>query len=405
MRSSSDIVIVGGGLVGLATAHAIAQSNSDLSITVLEAEAGVARHQSGRNSGVLHSGVYYQPGSQKAALCVDGSQRMSRFCAEHDIAIELTGKVIVATSPSEIVTLNDLEVRGRANGLENLEMVDEAGLREHEPHATGIQALFVPQAGVVDFGGVAERLVSLLQASGHEVRTGFDVVAIEGGGPRYRLTARTGEQIAAGYLVNCAGLHSDRVARMAGADPQLRIVPFRGEYYLLSNERSPLVRHLVYPVPDPRFPFLGVHFTRRIDGAVEVGPNAVVALGRHNYRGEGGVSVTDIREMVAAPELWRLGARYWRTGGSEMIRSRSRRLYAAEARKMIPGIGADDLRRGGSGIRAQAILRDGTLVDDFAIEESNGALHVLNAPSPAATACLAIGEVIAGRAFSAIGPG
>ena len=402
MRSASDIVVVGGGLVGLATAHALATSHADLSITVVEAEPGVARHQSGRNSGVLHSGVYYKPGSRKAALCVDGAQRMSSFCTEHGIAIEHTGKVIVATSPSEIDALNDLEARGRTNGLADLEMLDEAGLREHEPHATGIRALFVPQAGVVDFGGVADQLAALLQASGHEVRTNFDVAAIDRNGPEHRLTARSGDQLAAGFLINCAGLHSDRVATMAGADPQLRIVPFRGEYYVLSEERSPLVRHLVYPVPDPRFPFLGVHFTRRIDGAVEVGPNAVVALGRHNYRGEGGVSLSDIGEMISAPELWRLGARYWRTGGSEMIRSRSRSLYAAQARKMIPGIGPSDLRRGGSGIRAQAILRDGTLVDDFAIEESDGALHVLNAPSPAATACLAIGEVIAGRAFSAI---
>jgi len=402
MPNAADIVVVGGGLVGLATARALAAATSDLRITVVEAETGVARHQSGRNSGVLHSGVYYQPGSQKAALCVDGARKMSSFCAEHGVAIDHTGKVIVATSPSEIETLNALEARGTANGLAGLEMVDEAGLREHEPHATGIQALFVPQAGVVDFSGVADRLVSLLQASGHEVRTGFDVVAIDRSGSEYRLTARTGDQVTAGYLVNCAGLHSDRIAKMAGADPQVRIVPFRGEYYVLSTERSPLVRHLVYPVPDPRFPFLGVHFTRRIDGAVEVGPNAVVALGRHNYRGEGGVSIADIREMVTAPELWRLGARYWRTGGSEMIRSRSRRLYAAEARKMIPGIGPDDLRRGGSGIRAQAILPDGTLVDDFAVQQSDQALHVLNAPSPAATACLAIGESIAEQAISAM---
>jgi L-2-hydroxyglutarate oxidase len=402
MRSSTDIVVVGAGLVGLATAHAIAASNSHVGITVLEAEAGPAQHQSRRNSGVLHSGVYYQPGSQKAAMCIDGARKMSAFCAEHDVAIEQTGKVIVATSPSEIDTLNDLETRGRANGLDSLEMVDEAGLREHEPHATGLQALFVPQAGVVDFGGVAERLVALLQDSGREVRTGFDVVAIERSGSQYRLTARSGEQMAAGYLINCAGLHSDRIARMAGTDPQVRIVPFRGEYYELSQQRSPLVRHLVYPVPDPRFPFLGVHFTRRIDGAVEVGPNAVLALGRHNYRGEGGVSFGDIREMATAPELWRLGARYWRTGGSELIRSRSRRLYAAEARKMIPGIGANDLRRGGSGIRAQAILPDGTLVDDFFIQRSDRAFHVLNAPSPAATACFAIGKSIAVQALSSM---
>ncbi len=402
MRSSSDVVVVGGGLVGLATAHALATANADLRIAVLEAESGVARHQSGRNSGVLHSGVYYKPGSQKSALCVEGADQMVQFCTEHAIDIERTGKVIIATSASELDTLRELESRGRSNGLVGLELLDEQGLREYEPAATGVMALFVPQAGVVDFVGVAQRLASLLTEQGHVVRTGFDVVSITENGSEYRLAARSGEQQTAGYLINCAGLHSDRIASLAGAEIDLRIVPFRGEYYVLSAERSPLVRHLVYPVPDPRFPFLGVHFTRRIDGAVEVGPNAVVALGRHNYRREGGVSLSDVADMATAPGLWRLGARYWRTGGSEMIRSRSRRLYAAEARKLIPGVQAGDLRRGGSGIRAQAILRDGTLVDDFAIEQSDRAMHVLNAPSPAATACLAIGRSIAERALEAI---
>jgi len=397
MDDACDVAVVGGGLVGLATAFMLAERSPDLTITVLEAEEGVARHQSGRNSGVLHSGVYYEPGSQKAALCVDGARTLVAFCLENGIAVERTGKVIVATAESELDTLRNLQERGNGNGLRDLELVDEEGLHEFEPYASGIMALVVPEAGIVDFTGVAKKLVEILRSRGHEVRTGFQVKSIDATSSEYHITSRKGGRISARYLVNCAGLQSDRVAIMAGIEPSILILPFRGEYYVLASERAQLVRNLVYPVPDPRFPFLGVHFTRRIDNTVEVGPNAVLALGRHHYRGEGGANFRDAAEMVRSRELWTLARRYWRTGSQEAVRSRSRWLYASAARRLIPDVKAADLRRGGSGIRAQAVARDGTLVDDFVIEAADRAVHVLNAPSPAATACLAIGERIADR--------
>ena len=397
MDDTCDVVVVGGGLIGLATAFMLAERSPDLTITVLEAESGVARHQSGRNSGVLHSGVYYEPGTLKAALCVDGARRMVAFCVENGIAMERTGKVIVATAESELDALRSLQERGRGNGLKDLELVDERGLREFEPNASGMMALVVPQAGIVDFAGVAEKLAEILRSRGHHVRTGFQVASIGATSSDFNVTSRNGDRLSARHLANCAGLQSDRVATMAGVEPPIRILPFRGEYYVLAPERAHLVRNLVYPVPDPRFPFLGVHFTRRIDNTVEVGPNAVLALGRHHYRGEGGANLRDAAEMVRSRELWTLARRYWRTGSQEAVRSRSRRLYASSARRLIPEVKAADLRRGGSGIRAQAVARDGTLVDDFVIEATDRAVHVLNAPSPAATACLAIGERIADR--------
>ena len=400
MASSSDIVVIGGGLVGLATAHAIASSAPEASITVVEAEDDVARHQSGRNSGVLHSGVYYAPGSHKASMCTDGRRRMEAFCDEHGVAWERTGKLIIATRPEEVGQLDALLARGRANGLEGLEIVDEAGIRAIEPHATGLAALVVPQAGIVDYTGVAHRLVDLLRATGNTVQTGYRVTSIRRSADGYQLASASGAVVNAGYLVNCAGLQSDRIARMAGADPSVQIVPFRGEYYVLDPSRADLVRGLVYPVPDPRFPFLGVHFTRRIDGSVEVGPNAVLALGRHHYRGEGGANFRDSSEMARSRALWTLGRTYWRTGSKEAIRSKSKRLYARAAKALIPEVEASDLRKGGSGIRAQALRADGALVDDFALEQTDRALHVLNAPSPAATACLSIGREIADRVLA-----
>lgn len=403
MGNAADVAVIGGGLVGLATARALADRAPDVRIVVLEAEPEVARHQSGRNSGVIHSGVYYRPGSLKAELCVEGSGRLTAFCADYAIPFERSGKVIVATEESEIGKLADIEQRGTANGLTDLQILDPAGLREVEPHATGLAALWVPQAGVVDFGEVARRLARILVESGHVVQRGFDVVDIRHTSGRFRLTSATGDTWDTEFLANCAGLHSDRIAALAGERPSVRILPFRGEYYVMRPERDHLVHHLVYPVPDPRFPFLGVHFTRRIDGTVEVGPNAVLAFGRHHYRGEGRPSLGDTWDMARGSALWRLGARYWRTGSAEMIRSRSRRLYAASARRLIPAVQAADLRRGGSGIRAQAVDRNGALLDDFAILESENAVHVLNAPSPAATACLAIGDRIADRVLAHTG--
>ena len=395
--NETDVAVIGGGLVGLATAHAIAAKAPHLRLTVLEAEGSVGRHQSGRNSGVLHSGVYYQPGSLKARLCRTGADRMVDFCNEHGISIEQTGKVIVATATSQIAAIEEIERRGNANGLTGLRTVDPDELAELEPHVISVAALSVPQAGVVDFSDVARRLSGLFTAMGHDVRTEFRVSAIKRSGSQYQISALTGNECGATYLVNCAGLQSDRVAALAGEVPPVTIIPFRGEYYVMRDDRDYLVRHLVYPVPDPRFPFLGVHFTRRIDGAVEVGPNAVLALGRHHYRDEAKPDWGDVRQMLRTPGLWRLGRRYWRTGATEMIRSRSKRLYASAARKLIPEVQATDLVRGGSGIRAQAVARNGKLADDFVIIENESAIHVLNAPSPAATACLAIGDRIADR--------
>ena len=394
---ATDIAVIGGGLIGLATAHALTKKSPGSTVTVLEAETGLAQHQSGRNSGVIHSGVYYTPGSLKAELCREGRERLLDFCSEHGIVHETCGKVIVATRSSEIVPLERIRERGSANGLDGLRMIGPAELEEIEPHVAAIRALVVPQAGVVDFGAVAANLAKLIGEAGHRVVTGFQVTAITRTPSGFVLTAASGETLEAARLVNCAGLQSDRIARLAGDTPSAQIIPFRGEYYVMETARDHLVKHLVYPVPDPRFPFLGVHFTRRYDGTVEVGPNAVLAFGRHHYRGESRPNWGEVRELFGSPALWKLGMKYWRTGGAEMIRSKSRRLYAAAARRLIPEVRASDLQRGGSGIRAQAVMSDGSLADDFVFVEGKAALHVLNAPSPAATACLAIGDRIATR--------
>jgi L-2-hydroxyglutarate oxidase LhgO len=397
MDRKCDIAVVGGGLVGLATAYALADKAPDLSIMVLEAESALAQHQSGRNSGVVHSGVYYNPGSLKARLCRDGAQRLLDFCETHEIAIDQCGKVIVATQESELPTLQAIMERGTANGLTGLRMLDPAALREIEPHVSARAALNVPEAGVVDFGAVALKLVDLIRSMGHQIVTNFRVSGIAASKRVLRIKSEAGGVVEASHLINCAGLQSDRIAKMAGENPPVKIIPFRGEYYMMQKDRDFLVRHLVYPVPDPRFPFLGIHFTRRIDGSVEVGPNAVLAMGRHHYRGEAGPNWTDVGEMAGSAGLWRLARRYWKMGGTELIRSRSKRLYAAAARELIPQLEATDLVRGGSGIRAQAVTSKGKLADDFVIVENETTVHVLNAPSPAATACLAIGDQIAER--------
>jgi L-2-hydroxyglutarate oxidase len=392
-----DVAVIGGGLLGLATAYALANKTPDLSIMILEAESGLAQHQSGRNSGVVHSGVYYTPGSLKARLCRQGARRLIDFCNTHDIAFDQCGKVIVATREAELAPLQAILERGTANGLTGLEMLGPEALREIEPHVSARAALNVPEAGVVDFGAVAATLADLTRGMGHQVVTGFRVSAITRSGGQFRIESASGGEIEASHLINCAGLQSDRIAKMAGEDPPVTIIPFRGEYYIMPRDRDFLVRHLVYPVPDPRFPFLGIHFTRRIDNSVEVGPNAVLALGRHHYRGEASPNWRDVREMAGSSGLWRLARQYWRMGGAEVIRSRSKRLYAAAARELIPEVSSTDLVRGGSGIRAQAVTSKGSLADDFVIIENEAAVHVLNAPSPAATACLSIGDQIAER--------
>ncbi len=389
-----DVCIVGAGLVGMSVGRAVLDQYPGSSVVVLDKEAGVAAHQSSHNSGVAHSGLYYRPGSLKARLCVEGRAELERLCDSASIPFRRLGKLVIATEPAELGALDELERRGTANGLTGMRRLDLAGIREIEPAATGLQGLHVPEAGVVDFPGVADHLAAELQRNGAEVRTGHAVTAIDHIADGARIMAGD-QEIRARIMVNCAGLHSDRVAALAGVKSDIRIVPFRGEYYTLDPEVSHLVRGLVYPVPDPRFPFLGVHFTRRVDDSVEVGPNAVLALGREQYRGSP-VDWGDVKDVATLGGFWRLAAKHWLTGGAEVLRSKSRSLYARSAQRLIPALRSEHLRHGGAGVRAQALGRDGRLIDDFVIEEVGATLHVLNAPSPGATASLAIGAHIAG---------
>lgn len=389
---SQPMAIVGGGIVGLAVAWELVRRGRG--VVVLEAEDRLAAHQSGHNSGVIHSGLYYAAGSAKARLCTRGRDALYRFCQEEGIPCRRTGKLVVATGAGELPRLDELERRGRANGLEGLERVTAAELRERFPEVAGLAGLWVPQTGIVDFPGVTRALARRVLGAGGEVRTGARVTAVSEDGEGLRLELAGDEGVEARFLVNCAGLQSDRVARLAGARPDVRIVPFRGEYYELAPEARRRVELPVYPVPDPRFPFLGVHLTPTVDGRVEAGPNAVLALSRHGYRWRA-LSPRDLAAALTYPGFWRMAGRHWRYGAGEVRRSLSRRAFLREVRRLVPGLGPRDLRRGGAGVRAQAVARDGSLVDDFRIAEQERAVHVLNAPSPAATAALAIGEEIA----------
>jgi L-2-hydroxyglutarate oxidase len=391
-----ETVIVGGGIVGLATALALLGRRPGSSLVVLEKEPRLAAHQTGRNSGVIHSGLYYKPGSLKALTCARGRAMLERFCEEHDVPFERCGKVVVATREEEAARLDELERRGRANGLLGVRRIGADELREREPHAAGIAALWVPETGIVDYRRVAEAYAREVVRRGGEVRAAARATAIETRGERVVVSSTAGD-FEARVLVGCAGLASDRVARMAGLVPDVAIVPFRGEYWMLAPERAHLVRDLVYPVPDPALPFLGVHFTRRISGGVEAGPNAVLALAREKY-GRASVSPRDVWDSARWPGFWRMARRHWRTAIAEQRRSLSKRAFARACAALVPEVSERDLAPGGAGIRAQAVARDGALVDDFAIVEAPRMVHVLNAPSPAATASLAIGEEIAGRA-------
>jgi L-2-hydroxyglutarate oxidase len=393
-----DVAIIGGGIVGLATARAL-QMRSQVSVVVLEAEDRLAMHQSGRNSGVIHSGIYYRPGSLKAQSCVEGREAMYRFCNEHGIPHERCGKVIVATRERELPALEELERRGRANGLAGMRRLRREEIAEHEPHAAGIAGLFVPETGIVHYPAVTRALADLVTAREGRVETGARLVGLrhETGG---LVLETTRGRIRCRHLVNCAGLFSDRVARLCGVDPGLRIIPFRGDYYELVPARRSLVRNLLYPVPDPELPFLGVHFTRAITGAVEAGPNAVLALRRDGY-GRLSFSPRDAFEVVAWAGTWRMGRRFWRTGFGELHRAFSRRAFVRALRRLVPALGPDDVRRAGAGVRAQAVDRSGVLLDDFCIVGAERMVHVLNAPSPGATASLTIGQAIARMAEEA----
>jgi (S)-2-hydroxyglutarate dehydrogenase len=395
--SRYNTVVIGGGVVGLAVALEITRRFPHLRLLVLEKEDRVALHQSGHNSGVIHSGVYYKPGSLKARLCVTGAEAMVEFCREHGIPHKVCGKVVVATSPDELPGLEDLRRRGEANGLVGLRLIGPEELREIEPHAAGLQALLVPSTGVTDYVVVCQKYSELIFDGGGTVLTSALVTGLKHLSDEIVVETSRGA-FTATSLINCAGLFSDRISRMAGDNPQVMIVPFRGEYYDLIPEHAGLVRALIYPVPDPRFPFLGVHFTRRISGKVDAGPNAVLALRREGYR-HSDVSLHDLASSVAFPGFWRMAAQHWRSGLDEFHRSLSKAAFVRALQKLLPEVREEDLVRGGSGVRAQALRRDGTLVDDFQFVQSGKILHVLNVPSPAATASLMIGRTIVDTAF------
>jgi L-2-hydroxyglutarate oxidase len=392
-----DVAVIGGGIVGLATAMAICQTSA-AKVVVLEAEDRLAAHQTGHNSGVIHSGLYYRPGSLKARNCVSGRELMFQFCQEHGIPCQRCGKLVVATHESQLPALAELERRGLANGLAGIRRVTAAEIEQREPHTRGVAGLVVPQTGIVDFTQVARKYADIIRQHGAEVLTGRQVNKVIRRDGQLVLETNGGE-IRAANLINCAGLQSDRVARLCGVEPGLSIVPFRGEYYELVPERSFLVKHLIYPVPDPRFPFLGVHFTRRIGGRIEAGPNAVLALARNGYSWSR-VSPRDCWQLLRFQGFWRMAGRYWRTACGELYRSWSKRAFVAALRQLVPELCLEDLCRAGAGVRAQAVEPDGTLVDDFRVIEANHMLHVLNAPSPAATASISIGRMIAERALA-----
>lgn len=392
MAVTADVAIIGGGIVGLATAYTLTR-DARCRVVVLEAESGLARHQTGHNSGVIHSGLYYKPGSLKALNCTRGREALYRFCAEQGVIHERCGKLVVAVTESELPALDELERRGRANGLDGMTRLKGAQLQEVEPYVAGLEALRVPITGIADFPGVTEAYARLVLEAGSEVRTGARVYDVKRDGAELVVETLAGP-VRARNLVNCAGLQSDRIARLCGLDPGVQIIPFRGEYYELVPEQQHLVRHLIYPVPDPRFPFLGVHFTRMAKGGVEAGPNAVLAFRREGYD-KLDFSLRDSVDMATFPGFWRMAGKYWKTAAGEFHRSFSKAAFVAALQKLLPAIRAEHLQPGGAGVRAQAVTREGALVDDFRLLESERMIHVLNAPSPAATASLSIGATIA----------
>ena len=401
MADAYDVAIIGGGIVSLATARALGERAPRARLAIVEKEAKLAQHQTGHNSGVIHSGIYYKPGSYKARLCVEGARLMSEFCAEHGIRVERCGKVIVATRADELPRLQTLYERGTANGVSGLALIDPLRLRELEPHAAALRGIHSPNTAIVDFGEVATAFARELAGRGVTIETNAEVTAIRRAGDEFELTTPR-LTVRARRIVNCAGLYSDVVARMAGAPTDVRIIPFRGEYYFIKPERRSLVRGLIYPVPDPEFPFLGVHFTRTVHGDVEAGPNAVLAFAREGYR-FGRVNPIELWGTLTYPGFWAMARRYWKTGAYEVYRSLSQGAFVRALQRLVPDLRPDDVVRGGAGVRAQAVMRDGSLVDDFRIVEAADAIHVLNAPSPAATASLAIGRHIAGLAAERFG--
>ena len=389
--SSVDVVVVGGGIVGLATAYGLLRAYPNMGVTLLEKEAELAQHQTGHNSGVLHSGIYYKPGSLKAENCAAGRRALLDFCAGEGIPTHICGKVIVAVDQADAQRLAALCERAQANSIP-CELIGPERLREIEPHAAGIQAAYLPNAGVVDFRHVCNRLAVRIQEQGGRVLTRTKVTGLREAADGVTVTSTAGA-FSARYVINCAGLHSDRLARLAQAATPARIIPFRGEYYVLRPQAERLCRALIYPVPDPRFPFLGVHFTRTAWGQVECGPNAVLAFAREGYR-KSDINPRDLFETLAYPGFIRMAARHWRMGLGEMVRSYNKAAFVRALQRMIPDLKADDLAPAPAGVRAQAVAPDGSMLDDFAFAETSRVIHVINAPSPAATAALSIGRSI-----------
>ncbi len=394
-----DVAIIGGGIVGLATAMALVRAGVH-SVVVLEAEGRLAAHQTGNNSGVIHSGLYYKPGSLKAKNCVAGREALYRFCREQGIDHEPCGKLVVATRASEIPALDAVEAKGRANGLQKLRRLGREELKEYEPSVAGIAGLWVGETGIVDYNRVCDKFAEIIQKQGGEIRLNFKVSGCRREGAELILDSSVG-RVRCRSLVNCAGLQSDRLARMCGVRPGLQIIPFRGEYFQLAPQRRHLVRNLVYPVPDARFPFLGVHFTRMIGGGREAGPNAVLAFKRHGYD-KTSFSLRDTAQMAFYPGFWIMSLKYWKMGFGEFYRSFSKKAFVRALQRLIPDIRAEDLEPGAAGVRAQALEINGFLADDFRIQEAERMVHVLNAPSPAATASISIGESIAALAMKNI---
>jgi L-2-hydroxyglutarate oxidase LhgO len=390
-----DLVVVGGGIVGLATAREVLLRVPGIRVAVLEKEPALARHQTGHNSGVIHTGVYYRPGSLKARLCVEGRSALLRFCDANRIPYSLTGKLIIAVEERERAPLEELRARALANGVEGVELLPAEGIREREPHAAGIAALWVPGAGIVDYAFVAEAIGQEVRRLGAEILLGHRVQGIRQQGAELRVESSKGT-LTAPRLVACAGLQCDRVASLSGQANGLRIIPFRGDYYRLRPESRSLVRSMIYPVPDPRYPFLGVHLTRRVDGEVWAGPNAVLSLAREGYR-RTAFAARDAVDLMTYPGLWQVLRRHWRMGLSELWRDWIKEIYARDLARYVPELGAGDLLPGPSGIRAQAVAPDGAFIEDFAIVSHGAAIHVVNAPSPAATSSFAIAREIIDR--------
>ncbi|SUZ96900.1 uncharacterized protein METZ01_LOCUS49754 [marine metagenome] len=395
-----DVIVIGGGIVGLATAYKLLEQKPGLKLRILEKEKSIGLHQSGHNSGVIHSGIYYKPGSMKAKNCRRGVRELLLFCDKFNVQYDLCGKVIVAVNSEEVNRLDALYKRGLENGISDVRIIDSQELKDLEPHATGIKAIHVPSMGIINYTSVVEELAKQIIKRGGEIKTKATVKGFVRKADECIVNTQTCDY-PTGLVINCSGLYSDKIAQLAGENSSISIIPFRGEYYVLKPESRHLVNSLIYPVPDPRFPFLGVHFTRKIDGSIEAGPNAVLATAREGYRRRD-FSFQETWELLTNPGFWKIGRNYWKTGMGEYTRSLFKPLFVKALQHLVPAIQGSDLVPGGSGVRAQAMDKTGKLLDDFCIVQSERFIHVLNAPSPAATASFAIGSIIAAQAFQNI---